>query len=164
MKKIGRTGTKTLWIAHAAIVAVWTGSVAAMLALAVSAVGAPSVVALAAWRSMDAIDAFVPFVSLGTALLGVVYGVWTPWGFVRHRWVAVKWVLALGVMFTGAIVIDRLKGECVRLAASGASATSIDGAARVLALAVAGQLVALLIALAISHLKPWRAKRGGSPA
>jgi len=38
--------------------------------------------------------------AMGSLLTGLIYSLFTPWGFFKHRWVAVKWFITLyGVLF-----------------------------------------------------------------
>jgi len=44
--------------------------------------------------------------ALGNILIGIIYGVWTKWGFFRHRWITVKWIMTIlqalfGTFFLG---------------------------------------------------------------
>lgn len=44
----------------------------------------------------------------GTTLLGAVYGFFTKWGFIKHKWLAVKWTLFIAQTFIGILVVDKL--------------------------------------------------------
>jgi hypothetical protein len=41
-------------------------------------------------------------------LLGAVYGFFTKWGFIKHKWLAVKWILFIAQTFIGIFVVDKL--------------------------------------------------------
>lgn len=45
----------------------------------------------------------------GCFITGLLYGIITKWGFFKHRWLAVKWVLALFMMMSGTFAM----GPCV---------------------------------------------------
>lgn len=54
-------------------------------------------------------DKVVQIGGAGTILLGLIYGFFTRWGFIKYRWLAVKWVLFIAQTFVGILVIDRLR-------------------------------------------------------
>jgi uncharacterized membrane protein len=52
---------------------------------------------------MEFLDYFIIGGALITIILGVVYAVFTHWGFIKTRWVALKWPLSLFIIFTGSL-------------------------------------------------------------
>jgi hypothetical protein len=53
-------------------------------------------------------DDVVKIGAQGTILLGAIYGFFTKWGFIKHKWLAVKWVLFIAQTFIGILVVDKL--------------------------------------------------------
>jgi hypothetical protein len=53
-------------------------------------------------------DNVVKLGAQGTILLGAVYGFFTKWGFIKHKWLAVKWILFIGQTFIGILIVDKL--------------------------------------------------------
>jgi hypothetical protein len=53
-------------------------------------------------------DNVVKIGAQGTILLGALYGFFTKWGFIKHKWLAVKWVLFIAQTFIGILVVDKL--------------------------------------------------------
>jgi hypothetical protein len=53
-------------------------------------------------------DNVVKLGAQGTILLGAVYGFFTRWGFIKHKWLAVKWILFIIQTFAGILVVDKL--------------------------------------------------------
>jgi len=51
----------------------------------------------------------------GTILLGAVYGFFTKFGFVKHKWLALKWILFIIQTFVGILVVDKLMVENLTL-------------------------------------------------
>jgi hypothetical protein len=41
-------------------------------------------------------------------LLGLVYGFFTKWGFIKHKWLALKWLLFIAQTFIGILIVDKL--------------------------------------------------------
>jgi len=53
-------------------------------------------------------DNVVKIGAQGTILLGAVYGLFTKWGFIKHKWLAVKWILFIAQTFIGILIVDKL--------------------------------------------------------
>ena len=53
-------------------------------------------------------DNVVKIGAQGTILLGAVYGFFTKRGFIKHKWLAVKWVLFIAQTFIGILIVDKL--------------------------------------------------------
>lgn len=99
----------------------------------------------------------------GCVLTGLIYGFWTKWGFFRHRWIAVKWFLTAFMMVSGTFIM----GPCVNENA----AQSTDLAFYLMSDSSFGhnvttiihwgilQVVLLVLVIAISVIKPWKAKK-----
>lgn len=132
------------------------GSVAAVLAINVRAAstGDPALAAACyELLSMFTLLFGIPlsFISLGT---GVVLGLGSAWGVVRHAWVVAKLALLLGVIAVGAFVLGP-GTDAMRSGAGGAEARLIAGSAY--------DLVALTVATGLSVFKPRRRRRERRP-
>jgi hypothetical protein len=116
-----------------------------------------------AYKSFNIIsDNVVKMGAQGTILLGAVYGFFTKWGFIKHKWLAVKWILFIAQTFIGILVVDKLMMANLALLET----------EKVLALSdpifihnhylrlyvVVGQIGLTLIALILSVLKPGRSR------
>lgn len=55
---------------------------------------------LSAGRRVDIWVVIIPGL-FGCLLTGLFYGLFTPWGFFRHKWVVVKWIGTLAAFFFG---------------------------------------------------------------
>lgn len=98
--------------------------------------------------------------AMGSLLTGLLYSLFTPWGFFKHRWVAVKWFITLyGVLF-GTFFLGPWLNSLAPVSAKLGGGALGDYAymrARDLNSFWGGvQICTLLFALAISVLKPWR--------
>ncbi|MBE0476692.1 MAG: hypothetical protein IBX62_06335 [Coriobacteriia bacterium] len=129
MRSISDRGTDVLTVAHKLVGASWTLSAIAVLVLAVSAPD-PSA---QAWERVAGLQRLGAVASVATLLLGLAYGIWTVWGFLKSAWVAGKWVLFLVAAGTA--------GYAMR------AATAHDSSALVTLTAV--QLLALGAAIAV---------------
>lgn len=88
--------------------------------------------------------------SVVTLLTGVLLGVSSKWGVVRHGWVAAKLVLVVSVMAVGALVI----GPALEAMRHGGG-----GRENVLILAAAYDVLALSVATGLSVYKPGGRRR-----
>jgi hypothetical protein len=92
------------------------------------------------------------FLALGT---GILLGLGSAWGVVRHAWVAAKLAMLLGVILVGALVLGP-GTEAMRTGDGGAQARLIAGSAY--------DVVALTLATGLSVFKPRRRRRVGRPS
>ena len=129
------------------------GDVAAVLAINVraattddSALAAASYELLAMFTVLFGIP--LSFAALGS---GILLGMSSVWGVVRHAWVAAKLALLLGVILVGAVVLGP-STEAMRVGDGGAEARLIAGSAY--------DVVALTLATGLSVFKPRRRRRG----
>jgi uncharacterized membrane protein len=93
--------------------------------------------------------------SVVTLLTGIVLGISSKWGVVRHGWVAAKLALVVSVMAVGALVI----GPALEAMRHGDG-----GRETVLILAAAYDVLALSLATGLSVYKPGRPRRAPRPA
>lgn len=96
---------------------------------------------------------------LGAVVTGLVYALYTPWGFFRHQWIIVKWV---GCAVMLAILITGLVPTIISMTAmgdGGAAPLFFAGEYRIVALRgviYSGIEIILMITLSVvSALKPW---------
>lgn len=104
----------------------------------------------------------VKYGAQGTILLGLTYGFFTTWGFFKHRWLTVKWILFTIQTIVGITIVDSLLVTNLELLnAQGALALSNPTFVynHYLRLAViVFQIVVTLATIVISVYKPWRSR------
>ncbi|MFN8440154.1 MAG: DUF2269 family protein [Caldilineaceae bacterium] len=111
-------------------------------------------------------DHIVRYGGVGNLLLGVIYGAFTTWGFFKHRWLTVKWIIFVGQTLVGIVIVDGLMvSNMLLLETQGAAALSNpvflhDHYLRQAVVVV--QILLTLFILVISGLKPWRSKKKGA--
>ncbi|MDE6734580.1 MAG: DUF2269 family protein [Desulfovibrio sp.] len=156
-------GMKILKIVHLLGVACWLGGAVCMILLNLSSVGADREGMLYGINfSSHVVDMWVVItLGLGTCVLtGLIYGLLTPWGFFRQRWVAVKWLVTAFCFASGWIFLGRWEAALLAMSEAAGNAALQEAAYRqVRSLHLAGSLVqaALLIFLvAISVIRPWK--------
>ena len=112
-------------------------------------------------------DYFIIPGALGSLLTGLIYGIWTNWGFFKHTWITVKWILtilqiAFGTFVLGpyvnnnVILADRIRDKAmlsndIMLFQANVQITLIGGSI---------QFVLLVFMVVISVQKPWRKRAG----
>lgn len=98
----------------------------------------------------------------GCVLTGLIYGICTKWGFFRHRWIVLKWVLTIFMMASGTFIMGPLvNGNAAHpadlafyLAPDGEFGQSITTIVRWGLL----QISLLIIVFAISVIKPRKSR------
>lgn len=153
-----RPWTRALKAVHVAGAGLWLGGTAAILTLLrLAPEGTRSFATdLAAYRIQNG-WVFLAFVI--TLVTGLVYSLFTPWGFLRYRWVTTKWLLAIALfVLTLGWQSGALAGR-VGLADAGVSDLGRDlvyDDLRSTALWTAGaQLTVVVAVFFVSTFKPW---------
>jgi hypothetical protein len=109
MKKIGSKGLKWLKVAHILLIILFLGGIISSLTINAILDISTYDKAYATYKSSIIIsDYVVKYGAQGTMLIGIIYGVFTNWGFFKHRWIAVKWVVWIAQTFIGILVVDKL--------------------------------------------------------
>jgi uncharacterized membrane protein len=128
------------------------GDVAAVLAVNIRAASTGDATLAAA--SYELLAMFTVLFGIPLSLLslatGILLGLSSAWGVVRHGWVVAKLVLLLGVIVVGSVVLGP-GTEAMRTGEGGAQARLIAGSAY--------DVVALTLATGLSVFKPRRRRR-----
>lgn len=154
--RLGPTARRMLLTVHIVTAVGLLGSVAGVLAINIRAAGTSDIELAAA--SYDLLAMFTVLFGIPLSLLalasGVVLGLSSKWGVLRHGWVAAKLGLLIGVILVGALVLGP-GTDAMRTGDGGAEARLIAGSAY--------DVVALLLAAGLSVFKP-RRRRGAARA
>ncbi|MDR0548743.1 MAG: hypothetical protein LBI10_04940 [Deltaproteobacteria bacterium] len=98
--------------------------------------------------------------ALGSLLTGLLISGLTPWGFFKHRWVTIKWILTIFCILFGTFFLGpTVNGQPPISEEYGLAALNDPQyVANWLNSLIGGlfQMLALFFMLAISVLKPWR--------
>lgn len=140
-----------------------------LLVMTVRAVSPPDSGAelFAANSAVKLIDDFIIIpAALGSLLTGLLYSIFTHWGFFRHRWVTVKWVITVATILFGTFWLGPwLNGLTAISGATGLAALQDPEYLRLRGMnTLFGymQLSLLIATVFISVLKPWKNRpRGG---
>ncbi|QIZ06400.1 DUF2269 family protein [Priestia megaterium] len=109
MKKLGPVRMKLLKIIHIILVALFFGGIMSSLALNFGVKLATYDETFETYKRIIIIsDQIIRIGAVGTLLVGFLYGMFTNWGFFKHRWVTVKWILFVGQTILGIFIVDKL--------------------------------------------------------
>jgi hypothetical protein len=163
MRKFGSIGLKLLKMMHILMIVLFLGGILSSFALLMKLDLSNFENVYMAYKTFNIIsDDVVKIGAQGTILLGAIYGFFTKWGFIKHKWLAVKWVLFIAQTFIGILVVDKLM----------MANTALLETEKALALSdpifvhnhflrlyvVIAQIGLTLLALILSVLKPGRAR------
>ena len=110
MKTIGNQGMKLLKALHLLSAFLWVGGAFSMMLLIFFVKPHEGYGMQAYASSLKMIDDWMVIVgAIGCFITGLLYGIITKWGFFKHRWLVIKWVLALFMMLSGTFAM----GPCV---------------------------------------------------
>lgn len=156
-------GMKILKIVHLLGASCWLGGAGSLILLNLSSAEAGREGMLyGIMFSSHVLDMWVVItLGLGTCVVtGFIYGLLTPWGFFRQRWVAVKWLVTAFCFASGWLFLGRWEGAMLALSeAAGNAALESAAYQHIRALHLGGSLLqaALLIFLfSISVIRPWK--------
>ncbi|MBD8349010.1 MULTISPECIES: hypothetical protein [unclassified Dysgonomonas] len=164
MKKLGSKGIKVLKILHLIFAMIWTSGAIAMVLITFLS-KAQSVDELhMKYSILLVVDNWLIITGAMTSLvIGIVYGIFTNWGFFKHRWIIVKWIITVAQILFGTFayhpaltqnlsLISELKEEVVFNAEFIANNRFME---------ISGffQSGLLLFMIVISVFKPWKAKK-----
>ena len=162
MKKFGSRGQRILKIIHLCLASLWLGgAVALSLMVAALGPGQSGGELLGYDLARKFVDDFVIIPgAMGCLLSGLLISLFTPWGFFKHRWVAVKWILTVfGIIFGTFYLGPRINGQPdISLELGLAAAVDPIYLANRFENLAGGvfQLITLVFMVAISTLKPWK--------
>lgn len=149
---------KIILTAHITSSVGWLGAVLAYLALDVTATAGRDVTLVrAAYLTMDVTVRYVIVpLALASLIIGVINALVTPWGLLRHYWVALKLVLTV-VAATVLLLQTQTISALARAAVTGADPRELPGT---LPHSVGG-LIVLLLVMILSVYKPRGLTRHG---
>lgn len=113
------------------------------------------------YRSMQVIDDFIIIPgALGSLFTGLIYSIWTNWGFFRHRWLTVKWILTVAQILFGTFALGPwLNGNvdiALKLRGAALAESAFLNSCSNIKLWGTLQVLFLLFMVIISVIKPWK--------
>lgn len=100
--------------------------------------------------------------AIGLLITGLIYGIWTKWGFFKFQWVAVKWIIILAQVILGIIIglswiepnvfaPDQMDNYIIMQ-------ETVEHNVRQAIIWGSVQVTGLLVVVYISVVKPWKKK------
>ena len=109
MRKFGSLSLKVLKMLHLLMIVLFLGGILSSFALMMKLDLSNFDEVYLTYKNFNVIsDNIVKMGAQGTILLGAVYGFFTKWGFIKHKWLALKWILFIVQTFVGILVVDKL--------------------------------------------------------
>lgn len=109
MRKLGSTGIKWLKIIHIVLVVLFYGGILTSVALNLKLELSSFDEVYITYKNLIIIsDNIVKHGAIGTIFVGLIYGIFTNWGFFKHKWITVKWVLFAIQTVIGIFIVDKL--------------------------------------------------------
>lgn len=163
MKKLSANGMKWLKIVHLFIIAMWigTGFVLGVIAWVGPALMKNGITTV--YSIMEVMDTYImrPLV-VGTLVTGLLFSVFTNWGFFKYRWITVKWCvliiqILIGALFLGPLIQANDSIAKIQQAQSLNNPLFLSNQVMIHFGNVA-QFSLLFFLVCISVLKPWKRK------
>ena len=67
-------------------------------------------------KGIDIYDKYIIVPSmLGLIITGLVYSIFTAWGFKKYYWIIIKWVMAISFVYIGSNIIDGLVSKLLTI-------------------------------------------------
>ncbi|MEZ3591303.1 MAG: hypothetical protein K1V84_09740 [Muribaculaceae bacterium] len=160
MKKFGPKGMKVMKTVHLLLIMMWTVGVMGIVTLMSGPFSSNEETAV---TLADALKLDYYLVIPGALLcvaMGIVYGIFTNWGFFKYRWLTVKWIASIAIILAGSLIFHPLCVEALELAESDTPGNTAEISRMIVECQVINwiQVVAQIMLVAISVFKPWKRK------
>lgn len=159
------TPTGRAWLKgfHILFTSIWVGAMICLLLLHLFAAPSTASQIHMVWRIFKHIDDWVIIPSaMGSLFTGLLISWWTAWGFFKWRWVTLKWIGTLAVIFAGSLMVGPRINRIEQLAATDSGAILhnplLYSDSQVITIILVPQVFLLFLMIFISVIKPWKRK------
>ena len=166
MKKLSANGMKVLKIFHLLFIMMWVIGVVAMAIIyfAHPKSGDELYSSFHIMRLVD--DILVIPGAMLTVVVAIIYGTFTNWGFFKHKWITVKWIISVTVIIVGTFFFSPWLDNCLEIANQQRDIAQTDPNILYytprIAIFASIQSLALIFLIIISVFKPWKKKKQAS--
>ncbi len=160
--QLSPNGQKCLKIIHLLLVSIWFTSIVIMTAIAFLAKGLKDG---GEFYMLNYIYHFIDFkiltpAAIGTFITGLVYSIFTKWGFFKHGWIIYKWFVTLALILIGTFYLGPMTAEMLNISHE-LKLKALENAEYLSKFEIglwAGFINSFLLILAFifSTLKPWK--------
>jgi uncharacterized membrane protein len=166
MKKLSPKGLKWLKGFHLIAVASWIGGAVSLLALYFLKEGVTDGgVLYGINRSIHHVDMNIVVIpgAIGSLLTGLVYSIFSHWGFFKHNWLTFKWIVTVTAIVFGTFFLGPWETAMMDISGKIGIASLTDPAylynQKMNLMFGTVQVMVLIITLFVSILKPWKSKK-----
>ena len=165
MKKFSARQVRILKMTHIIFFIMWFGGFLCITAVMFVAQPAHPDDIYMKCRTMEIIDNYVLIPgALGSLFTGLVYSIWTNWGFFKHRWITFKWIMTTAQILFGTFALGPWIDRNVILSGNmrGAALSNPEFINNILMIKIWGTVQGslLLFLIVISVIKPWKRNTG----
>ena len=160
MLQLKSNGTKILKILHLLVVMTWTVSIIAMWVLSWITYDTGQELFMY-YKCMVWIDRLLTVpAAIVSIVTGIVYGLFTPWGFFQQRWIIVKWMVCGIVILLASLVFypacQHAYGTILQDYDAALNDNQVIASLKLARDASFYQALALVFLVVIFVFKPWR--------
>ena len=164
MMKLSSKGQKWLKCLHVYSACVWAGCATALTIKLFFVNPEDGRELYGILSTLDFIDLFILVPgAIGTFLTALVYSIWTKWGWFKHNWITVKWIICIFGIVYGTFWLGPWLSEMAHIAKDQGMKALSDpeflGNRLNLMIFGTSQALTVVFAVFISTLKPWRNKK-----
>ena len=152
---------KWLRILHIMSAAIWFGGTICILAVALMCFSSSSEAAFLITAPLipELYRRVILPAALFIILQGLIYGFFTNWGFIKHKWVTAKWIFTILLIHALAWSYRSNVSLIEKVKQSGYSSQVYEG--NLFLVFIILQVLIMLLMISISALKPWKKKLPG---
>ena len=164
MKKLSTRGQKWLKGFHIISACLWIGAAVCLALINIYMKATDGMQLYGINLSMKFIDDFVIIPgAIGSLITGLLYSLYTGWGWIKHNWIIVKWVINIFGIIFGTFWLGPWVNGLVPISKGGGLAALSDQTylhnQQMILIWGTFQLCTLIFAIFISILKPWRKRK-----
>lgn len=164
MKKLGVNGQKWLKSIHIFFACLWIGGSLGLILMMIFLHPENGMQLYGIHLSMESVDYLIIAPGgIGSLLTGLVYSIFTNWGWFKHKWIIVKWCINLYGAILGTFWLGPWLNKMVEMVRLEGLAALTDIAylhARTLSLSFGSfQFFTIIFALYLSVHKPWKKRK-----
>ncbi len=164
MKKLSITQQKWLKLIHIYFACLWVGGAVSVTLMHFFMDASDGMQLYGINLSMKFVDDFIIIPgATGSFFTGILYSVFTKWGWFKHRWITVKWIINIyGVLFGTFYLGPWLNSLPPISKIEGLKALSNSvymNNQKMLCIWATFQAVTIIIAVLLSVFKPWKKKK-----
>jgi len=162
MKKLSPKGVKTLKTCHLIFVMMWVVGVMSMAAISLLKANSGDELYMAFYITRIIDDFLVIPGAILTVITAIIYGAFTNWGFFKHKWITVKWIVSIIVIIVGTFYFSPILDTNLDIANQtrdmALNNSVVKDGMHISTIGAFIQASVLVFLVVISVFKPWKSK------